>query len=87
MTDQKLPIQMLHKFGHCITYPEVCEIETALAELSIHQSEGLNVLQLLPKGEEVIPTFFWAITSTLKSTGLVDLVWSTQPISWRSKKK
>lgn len=66
MTGQKLPIQILHKFGHCITYPKVCEIETALAELSIHQSEGLNVLQLLPKGEEVIPTFFWVDNFDIK---------------------
>ena len=51
MTGQKLPIQIMNRLGHCVSYPKVCEIETALAELSIQQSEGLNILPVLPEGD------------------------------------
>ena len=42
MTGQKLPIQIVNKLGHCISYPETCEIEAAFAELSIKQSKELT---------------------------------------------
>ncbi len=51
LTGQKLPITMLSKLGHCITYDKVNEIETAQAELAQHfQSMSLN-LPLHPADE------------------------------------
>lgn len=44
MTGQKLPITILARLGHCITYDAINEIETAQAELVEHfQSMGLNL--------------------------------------------
>ena len=59
MTGQKLPIQIVNKLGDCIRYPKTCEIETALAKLSITQSKELNILPILPVAEETRPTYFW----------------------------
>ena len=59
MTGQKLPIQIVNKLGHCISYPKTCEIETALAELSITQSKEHDIFLILPVAEEIIPTYFW----------------------------
>ena len=58
ITGQTLPIQIVNKLGHCISYPKTCEIETALAKLSIKQSKELNILPILPETEEIIPTYF-----------------------------
>ena len=59
MTGQKLPIQIVNKLGNCISYPKTGEIETALADLSIKQSNKLNILPTLPVAEEIILTYFW----------------------------
>ena len=59
MTDQKTQVQIMNKLGHSISYNKVCEIETSLAELTIHKSEEFNVLPILPDGEEVVLTYFW----------------------------
>ena len=45
--------------GHCISYKKTCEIETALTEIAIHQSNGMNILPLLPRENETILTYFW----------------------------
>ena len=66
VTGQKLPIQIANKLGHCISYPKTCEIETALAELSIKQSKELNILPILPVAEEIIPTYFWVDNFDIK---------------------
>ena len=60
MTGQKIPVQVMHKLGHSISYAKTCEIETASAELSIKQSkEKMNILPLLPSGDEIVLTYFW----------------------------
>ena len=61
-----MPIQIVNKLGHCISYPKTCEIETALAELSIKQSKELNILPILPVAEEIIPTYFWVDNFDIK---------------------
>ena len=66
MTGQTLPIQIVNKLGHCISYPKTCEIETALAKLSIKQSKELNILPILPVAEEIIPTYFWVDNVDIK---------------------
>ena len=66
MTGQKLLIQIVNKLGHCINYPKTCQIETALAELSIRQSKELNILPILPVAEEIIPTYFWVDNFDIK---------------------
>ena len=59
MTGQKTLVQIMNKLGCSISYNKVCEIETSLAELTIHKSEEFNVLPILPDGEEVVLTYFW----------------------------
>ena len=58
-TGQKIPVQIMNKLGHSISYNKVCQIETFLAELTIHKSEELNALPILPDGGEVVLTYFW----------------------------
>ena len=48
MTDQKLPIKILHELGHIIEYNKVCEIETAQSELAIKLSQDNIELPLRP---------------------------------------
>ena len=52
-------LKVINKLGHCISYEKTCEIETALAEIAIHQSNGMNILPLLPTENETILTYFW----------------------------
>ncbi|CAB3984611.1 Hypothetical predicted protein [Paramuricea clavata] len=61
MTGQKLPITILARLGHCITYDAINEIETAQAELVEHfQSMGLNLpLQPAAIGSKVSTIFWW----------------------------
>ena len=59
MTGQKTLVQIMNKLGCSISYNKVCEIETSLAELTIHKSEEFNVLPILPDGEEVVLMYFW----------------------------
>ena len=39
ITGQKLPIQMLSRLGNSVDYNIVCEIETAQAEIALHNTE------------------------------------------------
>lgn len=57
---QKLPIVILSRFGQCISYPTVQEIETAQAELAQKfQREGTS-LPLQPKStSDIVPIVFW----------------------------
>ena len=36
ITGQKVPVQVMSRLGHSISYSQVCEIETSLAELALH---------------------------------------------------
>ena len=60
LTGQKLPISILAKQGHSVTYDTVCDIETSRAELTrVFQKEGAS-LPLQPKDDSsTVPTFFW----------------------------
>ena len=60
MTGQKLPITILARLGHSITYDTVNEIETAQAELVEHfQSMALNLpLQPVEQGSKVSISHF-----------------------------
>eukprot|EP00794_Sanderia_malayensis_P013273 gene13273-14641_t len=61
LTGQKLPLVMLSRLGHSISYDKICEIEMAQAEL-VQQllSMSLN-LPLIPadKTQKVTTTFWW----------------------------
>ena len=61
LTGQKLPITVLARFGHSITYNTVNEIETAQAELVEHfQSMSLNLpLQPAAQGSKVNISFLY----------------------------
>ena len=52
-------ITVLNKMGHCMTYNNTCEIETALAEATLVRSKEENILPILPVGDEIILTYFW----------------------------
>ena len=73
MTEQKLLIHIVNKFGHCISCPKTCEMKTALAELSIKQSKELNILPILSLAEEIIPTYFWVDNFHVKVERLCSL--------------
>ena len=55
MTGQKLPLKVLSRLGHCISYDSICEIETAQAELVQHfESMSLSLpLQPVDSGSKV----------------------------------
>lgn len=65
MTGQKLPITILARLGHCITYDAINEIETAQAELVEHfQSMALNLpLQPVAQGSKVSIFHFIVFTT------------------------
>ena len=67
MTGQKTPVQIMNKLGNSISYNKVYEIETSLAELTIHKSEEFNVLFTLPDTEEVVLTYFWVDNFDVKA--------------------
>ena len=60
ITGQRLPIQILHRLGHCINYNFVCEIETAQAETPQMLATESGALPLKPASRtETILTYFW----------------------------
>ena len=60
-TGQKLPLQVLSRLGHCMTYDQICEVETAQAELVQHLKSLSIPLPICPIDEEskVLTTFRW----------------------------
>ena len=48
ITGQRLPIQILHRLGHCTDYNFVCEIETAQAETAQTLATESGALPLKP---------------------------------------
>ena len=61
LTRQKLPLQVLSRLGHCMTYYQICEVETAQAELVQHLKSLSLPLPICPIDEEskVLTTFWW----------------------------
>ena len=53
MTGQKEPILLLSKLGHCITYDEVREIETAQSEIALDLQRNSSILPLQPRTNAV----------------------------------
>ena len=49
MTGQKELILLLSNLGHCITYDEVREIETALSEIVLNLQKNSSILPLQPR--------------------------------------
>ena len=52
MTGQKQPILLLSKFGHCISYEKVKEIETAQAELALLAQKTSSILPIQPMADD-----------------------------------
>ena len=61
LTGQKLPFQVLSRLGHCMTYDQICEVETAQAELVQHLKSLSLPLPICQIDEEskVLTTFWW----------------------------
>ena len=60
LTGQKLPILLLNRLGHSITYDTVRKIETAQAEVSQQLARQGYELPLIPSDEKSrVLTFFW----------------------------
>ena len=60
LTGQKEPVEITNKFGHCMSYGNCCEIETALSEAAIEKSKKTNILKIRPIDHEyIISTWFW----------------------------
>ena len=59
LTRQKLPLQVLSRLGHSTTYNQICEVETAQAELVQHVKSLPLPLPICPIDEEskVLTTF------------------------------
>ena len=56
-----MPIQILHRLGHCVDYNFVCEIETAQAETAQMLATASGALHLKPASRtETVLTYFWA---------------------------
>ena len=61
LTGQKLPLQVLSRLGHSMIYDQICEVETAQAELVQHLISLSLPLPICPIDEEskVLTTFWW----------------------------
>ena len=60
LTGQKLPLQVLSRLGHSMTYDHICEVETAQAELVQHLKSLSLPLPICPIDEESkVLTTFW----------------------------
>lgn len=53
MTAQKQLILLLSKLGHCISYDEVKEIETAQAELALLAQKNSSILPIQPTADDI----------------------------------
>ena len=60
LTGQKLPLQVLSRLGHSMTYDQIYEVETTQAELVQHLKSLFLPLPICPIDEEskVLTTFF-----------------------------
>ena len=56
LTGQKLPLVLLNRLGHSISYTCVNELETALGELAQHCKHNETLLPIQPGSP---PTVFW----------------------------
>ena len=57
---QRLPIQILHRLGHCVDYNLVCEIETAQAETAQMLATESGAFPPKPASRtETVLTYFW----------------------------
>ena len=61
LTGQKLPLQVFSRLWHSMTYDQICEVETAQAELVQHLKSLFLPLPICPIDEEskVLTTFWW----------------------------
>lgn len=59
LTGQKQVVTINHKLGHCISYDNTCEIETAYAEAALLQSKSSVILPLKPSPDNEVFTFYW----------------------------
>ena len=67
VTGQKVPVQVMSRLGHSISYSQVCEIETSFAELALHKAENeFEVLPILPESDEIVLTNFWVDNFNVK---------------------
>ena len=67
ITGQKVPVQVMSRLGHSISYSQVCEIETSFAELALHKAENeFEVLPILPESDETVLTYFWVDNFNVK---------------------
>ena len=63
MNGDKKVVQTLNRLGHCITYDNLMDIESAQAKKAVKLMEGANtsVLPMKPKNSnDTVLTFFWA---------------------------
>ena len=60
MTGQRNVIEVLSKFGQCISYKQTCEILKANAESVIQRSKLSSLLPINPETEQkIVLTYFW----------------------------
>ena len=61
LTGQKLPLQVLSQLGHSMTYDQICEVETAQAELVHHLKSWSLLLSICPIHEKskVLTISWW----------------------------
>ena len=61
LTGQKLPLQVLSRLGHFMSYDQICEVETVQAELVQHLKSLSLPLPICPTDEEskMLTTFWW----------------------------
>ena len=61
LTGQKLPLQVLSRLGHSMTYDQICEAETAQAELVQHLKSLSLPLPICPIDDKskVLTTSWW----------------------------
>ena len=60
LTGSRKVIDILYKFGHCVSYNYVCDIETAYAEVAQENAKKNLTLPLQPKSpSKTVFTHFW----------------------------
>ena len=58
LTGKKEAVVIINKLGHCISYNNRCDIETAQAEVVLKQSAMVGILSHLPQAEKIISATF-----------------------------
>ena len=57
----------MSRLGHSISYSQVCEIETSLAELALHKTENeFELSPILFESDETVLTYFWVDNFNVK---------------------